>query len=177
MLNTKYIIGAGEDPIPLFNNMGPAWVVHDIYKAVSNEDELFAIENTDVANVAIVHEEFGSLIAQFTPADSTTSPSRVELVEYHPMGSTYKVSGERNGLLVLSEIWYPEGWTATVDGVEVPLVRANYILRALPIEAGDHEVVLSFESPGARRAGLVGGLGSIVLMLFMAFAGFKCCRD
>ena len=94
MLNTKYIIGAGEDPIPLFNNMGPAWVVHDIYKAVSNEDELFAIENTDVANVAIVHEEFGSLIAQFTPADSTTSPSRVELVEYHPMGSTYKVSGE-----------------------------------------------------------------------------------
>ena len=177
MLNTKYIIGAGEDPIPLFNNMGPAWVVHDIYKAVSNEDELFAIENTDVANVAIVHEEFGSLIVQFTSADSTTSPSRVELVEYHPMGSTYKVSGERNGLLVLSEIWYPEGWTATVDGVEVPLVRANYILRALPIEAGDHEVVLSFESPGARRAGLVGGLGSIVLMLFMAFAGFKCCRD
>ena len=52
----------------------------------------------------------------------------------------------RNGLLVLSEIWYPEGWTATVDGVEVPLVRANYILRALPIDAGDHEVILSFES-------------------------------
>ena len=88
----------------------------------------------------------------------------------------YKNVGDRNGLLVLSEIWYPEGWTATIDGLEVPLVRANYILRALPIEAGDHEVVLSFESPGARRAGLVGGLGSIGLILFMAFAGFKCCR-
>ena len=46
-------------------------------------------ENTDVANVAIVHEEESD--PQFTPADSTTTPSRVELAEYHPMGSTYKV--------------------------------------------------------------------------------------
>ena len=94
----------------------------DIYKAVSSEDELFAIENTDVANVAIVHEEFGSLIPQFTPADSTTTPSRVELgniIQWEVLQG----GGDRNGLLVLSEIWYPEGWTATVDGVEVPLVK------------------------------------------------------
>ena len=177
MLNTKYIIGAGERPIPLNNAMGPAWMVHEINWVESNDDELFSIENTDVKSVALVHEEFKNSIPEFvTFSDSTNTVSTVELVEYHPDGSTYKVRGERDGLLVLSEIWYPEGWSATVDGEEVQIVRANYILRALPVKAGDHDVVLSYSPAGAQKAGLVGNLGSILLALFIAFSWYMCCR-
>ncbi len=68
---------------------------------------------------------------------------------------------------MLSEVWYPEGWKATVDGIEVPLVRANYILRALPIAAGRHTVELSFEPSGRKLAGLASGLGSAVLLIFL----------
>lgn len=174
MLNTKYIIGAGERPIPLNNALGPAWVVHNVNWVDTNEDELFAIENTDVSQVALVHEEFKALVPDLRSEDSLSTESSVELVEYHPEGSTYSVSTESDGMLILSEVWYPEGWSATVDGEEVPLVRANYILRALPILAGDHDVVLSYNPPVAQRAGIIGGIGSFLLALFIAFSFYKC---
>ena len=174
MLNTKYIIGAGERPIPLNNALGPAWVVHNVNWVDTNEDELFAIENTDVSKVALVHEEFKALVPDLRSEDSLSTESSVELVEYHPEGSIYSVSTESDGMLILSEVWYPEGWSATVDGEEVPLVRANYILRALPILAGDHDVVLSYNPPVAQRAGIIGGIGSFLLALFIAFSFYKC---
>lgn len=174
MLNTKYISFLVQDgPIPLPNALGPAWVVNNINWVESNDDELFSIENTDVATTAIVHEEFRDYIPQFTQADS--AQTSVELLAYHPEGSTYKVSGNSDGLLVLSEIWYPEGWSATIDGEEAQLLRANYILRALPITAGDHEVVLKYEPAGAKSAGIVSGIGSLLLFLFIAVSWYMCC--
>jgi len=173
MLNTKYISFLVQDgPIPLPNALGPAWVVNNINWVESNDDELFSIENTDVATTAIVHEEFRDYIPQFTQADS--AQTSVELLAYHPEGSTYKVSGNSDGLLVLSEIWHPEGWSATIDGEDASLLRANYILRALPITAGDHEVVLKYEPAGAKSAGIVSGIGSLLLFLFIAVSWYMC---
>ena len=128
-----------------------------------------------MSQVALVHEEFKALVSDLGSEDSSSTESSVELVEYHPEGSTYSVSTESDGLLILSEVWYPEGWSATVDGDEVPLVRANYILRALPISAGEHDVVLSYNPPVAQRAGIVGGIGSLLLALFIAFSCYKYC--
>ena len=79
--------------------------------------------------------------------------------------------------MVLSEIWYPDGWTATVDGEQTALVRANYILRALPVEAGEHNVVLSYEPPKAEMAGVASNIGSILLLLFVVGGWFMCCRS
>ncbi len=50
-------------------------------------------------------------------------------------------------LLVLSEIYHP-GWTAHTDGVATPVLRADYILRAVPVPAGRSVVTLSFMPPG-----------------------------
>ena len=77
------------------------------------------------------------------------------------------MSCENDGVLVLSEVWYPNGWKAKVDGIEVPLIRANYILRALPITAGRHTVELSFEPSGRKFAGLTSGIGTTVLVFFL----------
>ena len=131
----------------------------------------------DVAQTAVIHNEFAYLLPELTTTDSTSTLDQVELIKYHPEGSTYKVNSEKGGLLVLSEIWYPDGWTATVDGEQTDLVRANYILRALPVEAGEHNVVLSYEPPKAAMASVASNIGSILLLLFVVGGWFMCCRS
>ena len=116
--------------------LGPAWMVHDIEWVESDYDELMKIQDVDVAHTAVMHNEFAELIPELGTTDSTSTLDQVEMIKYHPDGSTYKVNSEKGGLLVLVK-WYPEGWTATVDGEQTELVRANYILRALPVEAGE----------------------------------------
>jgi len=176
ILNTKYIINASQRPIQLPNALGPAWVVNNVNWVKSNDEELFSIDGTELSDVAIVHEEFRDYLSEdFGTSDSTSSS--VKLLQYHPEGNTYKVSSSHDGLLVMSEIWYPEGWSATVDGVDAELVRANYILRALPISAGDHEVKLTYKPAGAKTAGIISGIGSFLLMAFIAFSWFMCCRN
>ena len=68
---------------------------------------------------------------------------RIPPPAYEPNQQTYKVQSAKGGVLVFSDIYYP-GWTATVDGQDVPLGRVNYVLRAMHIAPGSHEVVLSF---------------------------------
>ena len=171
MLNTKFIILPGyEQPFPLGGALGPAWVADNILWVDDAEAEISQIRNVDLASTAIVHTDFLLETASFSIPDSdvpSDNISDVSLIHYHPDGSTYEVTTEHDGMFVFSEVWYPEGWKATVDGIEVPLVRANYILRALPITAGRHTVELRFEPSGRKLAGLASGLGSAVLLLFL----------
>jgi len=171
MLNTKYIILPGaEQPLPLAGALGPAWVADNILWVDDAETEISEIRNVDLASTAIIHTDFLSETASFSIPDSdvpSDNISDVSLIHYHPDGSTYEVSSAHDGMFVLSEVWYPEGWKATVDGIDVPLVRANYILRALPIAAGRHTIELSFEPSGRKLAGLASGLGSAVLLIFL----------
>jgi len=171
MLNTKYIILPGaEQPLPLSGALGAAWFTDSIHWVDDAESEISAIRNVDLASTAIIHIEFESEIASISIPDANEPSSKVadvSLTHYHPDGSTYEVNCETDGVLVFSEVWYPEGWKAKVDGKEVPLIRANYILRALPIKSGVHTVELSFEPSGRQLAGLTSGIGSIVLLLFL----------
>ena len=171
MLNTKYIILPGSDrPLPLGGALGSAWITDNIHWVGDAEAEISAIPNVDLASTAIIHTEFKSEMSSFSIPDSTINSdniSDVSLIKYHPEGSTYEVTCENDGVLVLSEVWYPNGWKAKVDGIEVPLIRANYILRALPITAGRHTVELSFEPSGRKFAGLTSGIGTTVLVFFL----------
>jgi hypothetical protein len=169
MLNTKYVINGAEHE-RFIGALGPAWVADNILWVDDAEAEISQIRNVDLASTAIMHTDFLSETASFSIPDSDVSSdniSDVSLIHYHPDGSTYEVSTEHDGMFVFSEVWYPDGWKATVDGIEVPLVRANYILRALPITAGRHTVELRFEPSGRKLAGLASGVGSAVLLLFL----------
>jgi len=180
MLNTQYMILPGaEQPLPLGGALGPAWVADNILWVDDAETEISEIRNVDLASTAIIHTDFLSETASFEIPDSDVSldnMSNVSLIHYHPDGSTYEVNSEHDGMFVLSEVWYPEGWKATVDGIDVPLVRANYILRALPISAGRHTVELRFEPSGRKLAGLASGFGSFVLLIFLFSMTYMASR-
>jgi uncharacterized membrane protein YfhO len=79
----------------------------------------------------------------------------------------YEVESERGGLFVMSEVWYPAGWKATVDGTPVDLVRANYLLRAVPVSAGKHTIEVFFapDLGSAAAAANAGSAGFIVFVL------------
>ena len=166
MLNTKYIVLPGaESPLLLPGALGPAWVTNKISWVDTPESEIESIRNVDLASTAIIHREFESIISY--ESSDTLGSSDVILLKYHPEGSVYKTQSDESGILVLSEVWYGEGWTAYIDGVETPLFRANYILRAIELPRGEHTVELKFELPGRKLAGLVNGFGSLFLLLFL----------
>ena len=90
----------------------------------------------------------------------------VTLEKYEPNQLTYKVKSGLGGIVVFSEIYYP-GWTATIDGQEAQLGRVDYVLRALKVEPGEHEVVLSFFPKSVDRTETVAYVSLVLLLLLI----------
>ena len=165
MMNTRYLIDARlPQPIPFAGGLGPAWMVDGVRFVSSAEEELASLGSLNPAREAVVHEEFREALEGGVKSPGTSS---VSLVQYAPEGSTYEVSTANGGLMVLSEVHYPVGWTATVDGQEVPLVRANYLLNAIEVPAGRHEVQMRFEPAGMTSARVLSMAGSLLWVLLM----------
>lgn len=113
----------------------------------------------DPARTAILPE---AIDFETTPIDSS-STIRVDLEFYSPREIVWNVETDAPRLLVASEIYYPAGWKATIDGEEVPIYRANYLLRAIPVPAGSHQVVMRFD-PASHRAGVwISGISTILV--------------
>jgi uncharacterized membrane protein YfhO len=86
------------------------------------------------------------------------------------------VENSGKGLLVFSEIYYPEGWIATVDGKESPVIRANYVLRAMEVPAGKHEIVFRFEPDSFSTGNRISLFSSIAVLALLGFTGFMSFR-
>ena len=146
MLNTKYVIlGAKDDAkVPVQNPwaMGNGWFVGGIDYVPDADAELAALHSADLRHVAVVDEKFADVLGKEALQSDTTAT--VELTGYEANRLTYKVRSQKGGVVVLSEIYYP-GWTCTVDGEPTGIARANYVLRAIKVPAGEHEVVMSFD--------------------------------
>jgi hypothetical protein len=152
MLNTKYIIYPKEQQRMVSKNyeaFGNAWIVSDIMWVATPNDEIDAIADTDVKDVAIVNYEFKNLVGDFkaSPAEGT-----IQLVDYKPNQLKYEFDSSKDELVVFSEIWTKKGWTMWIDGVESPLFRVDYILRSAIVPAGQHEIVMRYE-PSIWRIG------------------------
>lgn len=162
MLNNKYYLYQGkliyQNPFAL----GNAWFVNDIKWVTSNNEEILAIKEVEVKNTAIIHSEFKSNVPELTEIDSNAS---IVLDMYQPNHLVYTSNSTKEGLAVFSEVYYKDGWNAFIDGKKVPHVRANYIVRALPIPAGKHTVEFKFE---AKNVGLA---NTISVVCFLMIAG------
>ncbi len=144
MLNTRYVIDLDEDYTPqlLVNDqvLGAAWFVSQILEVDSAREEIEAIGSITLGDMAAVDSAFGVQPATF-------GQGQIELVEYEPNYLQYSYSSDEDGVAVFSEIYYPKGWRAYIDGVEAPYFRANYILRAMELPAGAHTIEWRFRAP------------------------------
>lgn len=166
MLNTRYIlVEQFPNPIPLPNVPGFGWVATGIQTAVDDDDEMAQTALLSRATDAVVHQAFQGAIGEA----SATATGQVDLVTYAADYLEYEVELDADGLVVFSEIWYPEGWRATLDGEPVETLRANYVLRALAVPAGRHAVTFSFELPGSPELDV---LFNVLLLLFILGASW-----
>jgi hypothetical protein len=179
MLNTKYFILPGSDKQPVAypnpNALGNAWFVKN-YKVVENADaEIAAIGGLRPDSLAVIHKEFAGHLGNFTPA--TDSTDRISLDEYAPNRLKYSYSLKKQGLAVFSEIYYPKGWTAYLDGQPTPHFRADYVLRAMVLPAGNHKLEFRFEPAvyyTGEKISLISSVALVVLVL--AAAGYEFIR-
>ena len=165
MLNAKYFI------VPLQSNQtvaiqnpyvyGNAWFVDKITYVKNANEELDGLGKLDLRHEAIADARFRSLLGESKAQDST---SIVKITAYEPNQLTYDVRSVTGGIVVFSEIFYPE-WTATVDGKAVELGRVNYVLRALNVDKGHHTVVLTFDPKSVKQTETVAYLSYGVLLL------------
>lgn len=146
MLNTKYMIfGNQEKPQAIINPAanGNAWLVSDVKFVNSPNEEIQAISIVDNKKTAVISNDDKSYLSgKQIVADHTAS---INLTKYKANELEYKSQSKTPQLAVFSEIYYPHGWKMLVDGKEVPYIKANYLLRAVHIPAGNHVIKMIFE--------------------------------
>lgn len=168
MLNTRwFILGAGEKgevklPVENPTAYGNAWFVNNIKWAANANEELDALGKVDLRHTAVVAKGGFEFL-------KPSGEGSVKLTSYAANEARYEVVSDKGGVVVFSEVYYP-GWTATVDGSATDVARANYVLRAINVPAGKHEVVFSFnpESVHTTEAIAYVALAALALLVVVA---------
>ncbi len=164
MLNTKYFLAAQQNmAIPNPHAQGNAWFVDCMEYVDGAQAEMDGLYQVDLRHEAVADRQFQQLLGEATPADTTAT---VVLTSYEPNQLKYDVNSQQGGIVVFSEIYYP-GWTATIDGLPATLGRADYVLRALHIDGGKHEVVLSFFPKSISTTETIAYIALAVLLLLI----------
>lgn len=166
MLNAKYIIFHPEQA-PLQNPyaMGNAWFVNNYVFADNADKEIDALNTLDAATTAVVDKRFEGELSGFTIVRDSTAT--IELTEYKPNALKYKSLAQSEQLAVMSEVYYPKGWKAYIDGKSVTHFCADWTLRAMRIPAGQHEIVFQFEPHGYNTARTIASASSGLLVLLL----------
>ena len=150
MLNAKYFILPlqGGQTVPLKNTfaLGNAWLVDKVRYVSNANEEIDGVGQIDLRHEAVADAKFKEQLGEAVAQDTL---SVVTLKAYEPNELKYECQSGKGGVVVFSEIYYP-GWTATVDGQEAELGRVNYILRALSVKPGKHEIVLTFKPKSVK---------------------------
>ena len=182
LLSTRYLVLPGTVPgtEPVFQDPATGLVVSvdssalpraflvDSVAVVSDERAIERIRDpaTDLARVAFVEDAPGVDASALTGAAPDSGQVRVELERFEPDEIVYRVTTDRPRLLVASEIYYPAGWTASVGVQPAPIVRADYLLRGVPVPAGEDQIVTLRYAPEARRQGvLIAAIASLLTYL------------
>lgn len=164
MLNGKYIITKGEDgqPTPMRNPgaLGNAWYVTGLVHARNSSEECAALGQVDLSNTMVIGNDYKQYTDGFKPAAEGSS---IKLTSYAPDVLTYKSQSSADGTVVFSEIFYPYGWKAYIDGKPAQIFRANYLLRAMNIPAGNHDIRMEFRPDSVRKGNTV----AVIFILIM----------
>ena len=184
MFNVKYIIdrdGNTARPQMQINDdrFGPAWFVDSIALVHTPEDELMGLKHKNLASTALVYSgqfeqepnwpKGSSLVHQ----DSTAGQmDKIELLSHKPDQLVYRSNTANQRMAVFSEAYYPHGWRVTIDGEVAEMFRANYVLRALIVPEGTHEIIFEFNPEVVQTGTLISLLSAILLVILTGFVLF-----
>lgn len=173
MLDTKYfILPVGQEGGTAIENpeaCGAAWFVENIKIVNTADEEILALNDFNPQHTAILNKEFASQLQNkdFSNADQQATIALQESPNKNPDLKIYKTKSTTAQLCVFSEIYYKEGWKAYIDGKEAPILRANYVLRALEVPAGEHTIELRCEPDTLKTFNIINLIGSILIVVFL----------
>ncbi|WPP50495.1 YfhO family protein [Catalinimonas niigatensis] len=164
MLNARYFKAGDARNAVIINEhaLGNAWLVGNIQEVNNADDAIEALGVTDLSNTAIVNTTDFSL-----EQSSYSQQGSIRLTSYEPNELVYQVDLPAESFAVFSEIYYPEGWLAYIDNEPVEHLRVNYILRGLPIPAGEHTIRFKFKPQSYYIGSSVSLVCSILLSLML----------
>ena len=178
MLNTRYVISADQNGRleaqynPDAN--GAAWFVQRVMTMKGPDEEIAALDSADTRRVAVVDERFA---AEFRGVDAAAdSAASIRMTEYRANLQRYEYTAPAEGVAVFSEIYFPHGWTATVDGEPASCFRADYLLRGMVLPAGEHTVEFRFRAPHYEMLTSVTRICSLLLLFSLAAAAAFAVR-
>ncbi len=163
MLNAKYFLtdgGYSENP----EAFGNAWFVDTLTYVGNSKEEMDALSNLTNRNTAVADKKFADVIG--TPLPIAEGDTIYE-TSYAPNKLTYKAHSAKGGIALFSEVYFPWGWKATVNGKVTPIGQADYVLRALRLPAGDSEIVMTFEPETVKKANNI-AMASVILIYLLA---------
>ncbi len=172
MLNTKYFIVPDQDtgaPVVQLNPdaMGNAWFVEKIVEAKTPNEECDMLMTLDLHREAVVGSDYINNVSDLNPgADSL---AHISLAKYTPEYIEYDAECSKPGTVIFSEIFYPHGWKAIVDGKPADLYRANYMLRAMNLEPGKHHIRLEFRPESVAKGNNISM--TFVILMYLIIAG------
>ena len=168
MLNTKYVVLSPTSPIQNAHAMGAVWFADRVKWVGSANEELEALGTTTLTSDAVVDNRFkaqlSTLPAQLSP---NPEPDVIAMTEIKPNYLKYEAKSTDNRLAVFSQIYYPYGWQAFIDGKKVDYIRADYALRAMVIPAGKHTVEFRFEPKSLKTGKMISLAGSFLILLLI----------
>lgn len=146
MLNTKYFL-SGEQYEQNPEALGNAWFVDSIGYVSNADSEMAALDSLDTSHAAVADTKFRNILGNASPK---AAGDTIYETSYAPNSLSYKAKSANGGIAVFSEVYFPWGWTATVDGKETEIGRVNYVLRAIRVPAGEHEIRFRFDPKSVR---------------------------
>ena len=170
MLNTKYIIvDPNGDPVINDKALGNAWLV-DSYRLVNNSDEEIGLINSfNPSTEALIDIGYKDIL---TKSAYPVVDGSIELTSYKANELKYRYNSTDEALALFSEIYYPAGWKSFIDGEEVLHFRANYLLRAMVLPAGAHDILFKFDPDSYRASNRISLISSLILIIFIAVISF-----
>lgn len=166
MLNTKYILSGSEYDINP-DALGHGWFVDEIDYVNGAKAEMQGLDSLDTRHRAVADASFRQTLGS---AVQTSAGDTVVLTYYSPDKLSYNARSSKGGIAVFSEIYFPDGWTATIDGKPTEIGRVNYVLRALRIPAGNHHIEFTFAPKEVKSTNnlSIASLSAIYIICFIA---------
>lgn len=172
MMNVRYIIVQNKNGGPVAQRNpyanGDSWFVENVLPAENANDEIRLLDSLDTKKTAVINKEFLSKIPnQKIERDSSAT---IDLFSYSPNHLVYETSSKTPQLAVFSEVYYPKGWNAYINGQPAEYFRANYVLRAMVIPEGNNKIEFKFE-PKVIQTGSTISLISAILFFLILLSG------